>query len=1334
MTHRFFITVFLLMVVTLSTFSQIFEYIGTDNGLSSRRVLSIEQCKQSYIWILTHKGIDRYNGKKCTNFQLFHNGKNLNFYPNLNTLHTDSKGNIWEIGKDGYAFKYDDMKDKFQLMFDLKEQYPETRNRPITCVYMDSNDNLWYFTEGNLYLYSVQNRSVHKLSLRPEIGTVTHITEGEHGTLYLASESRLHQVSLLNYKLHDVKEIRLSGIRFINFLYYHYPSKQIVINTLLDDLFIYNIDKHRLICAGSQIKDIGINNIIPDRNNPYHLLIATDGDGVYQLDIRTPRLSQFLKEDTERPNKMNGSIVKDIYMDTSGRIWTVIYPTGITVYTDKYPAYEWITHSPNNKNSIANNCVNQIMEDSEGDVWFATCNGISWYDSSKRQWNTLLNSENTEQSSQSESHIFTSLCETKAGLILAGGYMSGLYVINKKQHTANFLKQEKAIASGERPDKYIRSIYRDSDGNIWTGGFYRLKEYIPSSHRTEEYNIGYPITYITQRDSSTLWIGTIAGLFIFDKASNSITPMADNEEIGCVNMIFKSSDDSRIFLGTYGNGLFIIDNKTKKIIRHYNSGNSGLNSNNIYSIVRTRHGDLVMGTENGLTLFATEKEEFFNWTKEQGLMASYFNPTAAVHTRDGQLMFGSTEGVIRLPDSMQLPASFKTEMVFSNLSIMYRKVYPNEPGSPLIKPLDQTETIHLTSNQNTFSLNVSSINFDNPSNIVYSWKLDGFYDQWSPLSRYGQIRYTNLSPGKYTLYVRAILLDKQEVLQERQIQIIIAKPLWLTFWAFLVYILLTIIVIYLIMRYKMIRRERKASQEKINFFMQTAHDIRTPLTLIKAPLGEIMKDEQLSEKGMTNLNLAIQNTESLSELANNLINFQKEELYSSRITVSKHELNRYLKDYLLQFNAYAIQKGIEINYSSTFDLLNVWIDTNKIDSILRNLLSNALKYTNKGGKIYIEAAHSKNRWHLTIKDTGIGIAKEDQKKLFRFLFRGKNATNQLVTGSGVGLLLTYRLIKNHEGRVSYSSTENVGTTFHLSFPIRSEHYQYNDSEADGQSANSVVLQEMPQTFETTLPTPSQCKDNAPKILIVEDNNSLRAFLARSLSDSYQVLEAENGKEALTLAKELQPDLILSDVMMPIMNGEEMCRALKGDIETSHIPVILLTALGNKQDILRGLESKADMYIVKPFDLMVLKANIINLLENRALIREKLLRSEVRVQESAPEAVALPTNLDEEFIQTVTAMVKENLSNDLTVDTLCAGMCMSRTSFYNKIKGLTGIAPNEFIRNIRMREAATLLVSKQYTVAEVSDMMGFADPKYFTDAFKKFYGVPPSVYKKNESAG
>lgn len=1327
--RKIVILLFSLIVSFVSVQAQIFKYLGTDEGLSSRRVLSVRQTEQSYMWILTHKGVDRYDGKRFIHYNLQKDGRTVNFYPNLNSLKTDSKNRLWEIGKDGLAFCFDRMKNQFQLKFYLCDSFPETRKKPVTAIYLDKQDNIWFCVDNQQYIYRCsENRSVRLERSVP--GKVISITQASDDLFYMATEYQLYAVRLQGDALSDVQVVDLKNISRINYIYYHASSGQLVVNTLLDKLFIYHPQTRDLVSMGNTMEDIGVNAIIPCRKNKDEILIATDGDGVYKLNVPRRKLGHFLQEDNKQPNKMNGSIIEDIYIDYADRIWIAIYPMGITVYNEKYPSYEWVKHSPNYTNSLVNNSINGIIEDSEGDTWYATDNGVSCYNPRTNRWTNYCSS--FKDDFYSDNHIFFSLCEIHPGIILAGGYMSGVYLINKRTGKSVFYQQE-SDQNNETPDKYIRSIYKDDEGIIWTGGMYSLKAYEPEKRQNVVYDIGYSINQITRRDSVSLWIGSMYGIYVFDKTRKELRAFHSDIDFGCINTIYTPEEpdgNTKTYFGTYGNGLFVVDNRTGEIT-HYHTENSSLQTNNIFSILPNRNGGLMLGTELGLSLFNETEETFTYWSKEQGLLPADFNPNAAVRTSYGKLIFGSNDGAIVLPDSVSLPDKFSSRMVFSNFSIMYRSVIPGVKGSPLVRPLDETPSIELGYNQNTFSLEVSSINYDNPSNIQYSWKLEGFYDGWTPPSSDGLIRYTNLSPGNYTLKVRSILQDNHLVLEERTIQIIIGRPFWLTFWAFLIYAALIIGATYAWFRYQVIKRERRISKEKINFFTSAAHDIRTPLTLIKAPLSEIQRNEHLSEQGKANIGLAIQNTESLSELADNLLNFQKEDVYSSQTIVSEHELNDYLRKYLHPFKEYASQIGISLAYKSDFENLTVWIDRNKMDSIIRNLLSNALKYTPQGGSITVEAWHNKNRWFLCVSDTGIGIPKENQKKLFKYLFRGANATNQLIAGCGIGMLLTYRQIKNHEGKITFTSTEKKGTSFYLSFPIHSRNYRYKPSGQEEESKNVFTGQISTSLLEEVEVDNTRHPD-APLILVVEDNTALRSFILQNLSEIYRVVGVENGQRALEEVMKQQPDLVLSDVMMPVMDGKELCRRIKGNMETSHIPVILLTALGSREQILQGLEIKADQYIVKPFDMKVLEATIHTVLENRNLIRMRYRQAIDHLEDEAMEAVPpVSAGLDDEFMQRVTALVKEKLGNDLTVDTLCAAVNMSRTSFYNKIKALTGIAPNDFIRNIRMKEAAYLLKTHRYTIAEIADRVGFADPKYFTDAFKKFYGVPPSVYMKQD---
>lgn len=417
-----------------------------------------------------------------------------------------------------------------------------------------------------------------------------------------------------------------------------------------------------------------------------------------------------------------------------------------------------------------------------------------------------------------------------------------------------------------------------------------------------------------------------------------------------------------------------------------------------------------------------------------------------------------------------------------------------------------------------------------------------------------------------------------------------------------------------------------------------------------------------------------------------------------------------------------------MEWEGSCDQLEAWIDRNKLDSIVHNILSNALKYTPNRGNVHVRVQHNRNHWFLTISDTGIGISADDQKKMFRHLFRGDNAVNMKITGTGIGMLQTYKLVKRHLGKITVSSKENEGTTFHLRFPIDNRRYKHHESyQEDDNTLTPITSPE--STSIDTLERDSDTSSNRPTVLVVEDNTDLRNFLIQTLSEHYHIQEASNGQGALDIIHQKHPDLVLSDIMMPVMRGDDLCRVLKNNMETSHIPVILLTALGDRESIIHGLETKADHYIVKPFDIEILKANIDNVLANKELIRQRFAQLDYRTEDIHEEVPGI--DLDKEFLVKATQLVKQYLGTEFNVDTLCAKLHMSRSSLYNKIKALTGHSPSDFVRQIRMDEAATLLKSNQYNITEISDKLGFGDPKYFTEIFKKHYGVTPSTYMKKE---
>ena len=1046
---------------------------------------------------------------------------------------------------------------------------------------------------------------------------------------------------------------------------------------------------------------------------------------------------------------MNGNTIYDIYVDDDQRIWMANYPIGITVRNNKYSDYEWIKHSVGNRQSLINDQVNAIIEDSEGDLWYATNNGISLYNERTGQWQSFLSVFNENHKNQN--HTFISLCEVSPGIIWAGGYSSGIYQIDKKKGTVSFFTPALFGGTNIRPDKYIRSIVKDSEGYIWSGGYYNLKK-IDFIHKKINFISGLDgITEIKEKDREYMWIGTTNGLYLLEKATGKHQYITMPVESSYICSLYQAPG-GLLYIGTNNSGLLIYD-PVQKSFEHYHKDNCALISNNIYTILSDGKDDILLSTEHGLSGFYPKEKVFHNWTKEQGLHSDHFNASSGTLRKNGNVIFGSTDGAIEFPRDMAMPREYDSRMIFSDLRVFYQTVYPKDEGSPLVLDIDETKSLRLKYNQNIFSLQVSSINYDYPSLILYSWKLEGFYDGWSRPGEENVIRFTNLNPGHYTLRVRAISNeDRRIVLEERSMDIIIEQPAWLSIWALLLYALILIAIAGIALRIIVLRKQRKISDDKIRFFVNTAHDIRTPLTLIKAPLEELSDRETLSKDGIDNLNTALRNVNALLRLTTNLINFERADTYTNNFHVSEYELGAYISETINTFRPYASVKHINLTYESNFRYLNVWLDKDKMDSILKNIVSNALKYTPDGGSVHVYAYEAEDTWNIEVSDTGIGIPLAEQKKLFKMHFRGSNAINSKVTGSGIGLLLVWKLVHIHKGKLSFTSTEGKGSCIKVSFPKGEKRYRKAIRRPDfikEKAQEKSYVPEPAATLKKDVPgTPTTATapiegyehaqqqtrhaDNRQKILVVEDNDELREYLRRTLAENYHVQVCSNGKSALYIVKEYFPDLIISDIMMPEMRGDELCQAVKNDIATSHIPVILLTALNTDKNIIDGLQTGADEYVVKPFNIGILRATIANLLTNRALLRHRYANLDLNDDSHNAECINCSTDLDWKFIASIKKNVEENMDNPgFTIDVLCTLLNMSRTSFYNKLKALTDQSPGDYVRLIRLKRAMQLLKEQKYTITEVAEMTGFSDAKYFREVFKKHFNVSPSQYAKEE---
>lgn len=1324
----------ILLLFPLTSIAQTYKYIGVEDGLTSRRVYAIRKDPKGYMWFLTHDGIDRYNGKEFKQYKLMDGDEEVSSRMNLNWLYLDSSGELWEIGKRGRVFRYDAVHDRFKLMYKLPESEIKDRPAPVSYGFVDDNNRVWLCNEDALYLYNSQTQKV--VFIKNKIKeSITDIIQIDSTHYFIGTDAGIHYAELRDNVLKLTPYAQLDALNVqINELYYHKLSNKIFIGTFQRGMYVYDMNLHRIIHPDAGLTDVSINRIRAFGDK--EILIATDGAGVYKMNTGSYECIPYITTDYNGYNGMNGNTINDLYIDEEQRIWMANYPIGITVRNNKDSDYQWIKHFIGNKQSLINDQVNAVIEDTDGDLWFATNNGISLYESKKNQWHSFLS---RFDATPVKNNTFISLCEISPGIIWAGGYTSGIYQIDKRKRAVNYFKPSSFSKLNIRPDKYIRAMVKASDGRIWSGGYYNLKEIDPV-HKEIRYFPGlYGITAIVEKDPEHMWIGTSTGLYLLEKKTGKYQHVQMPVKSYYIYSLYQMPD-GLLYIGTNNAGLWIYDT-ARNTFEHYHKDNCALISDNIYAILYDGNKNVFLSTENGLTCFNPIKKTFHNWTKEQGLKSDHFNASSGILRKNGDFVFGSTDGAIEFSKNRLLLHDYKFKMIFSDLRVFYQTVYPKDEDSPLTADIDDTQTLYLKYNQNIFSLQVSSINYDYPSLILYSWKLEGFYDGWSRPGQENIIRFTNLSPGRYTLRVRAISNeDRRVVLEERSMQIIIERPIWLSIWALILYAILIVSIASVTLRIIVMRKQRKISDEKIRFFINTAHDIRTPLTLIKAPLEELLEHEALSESGNDNMNTALRNVNSLLRLTTNLINFERADTYSGNLYVSEYELSSYMEETTDAFRSYAEIKHISLTYESNFHYLSVWIDKDRMDSIVKNILSNALKYTPEGGSVHIYVAETEDTWSIEVKDTGIGIPLSEQKKLFKMHFRGSNAINSKVTGSGIGLLLVSKLVSLHKGKLSFNSTEGKGSEIKVTFPKGEKHYRKAIRSPQPNPERVVYTASGVPVNATASPCPDAIYEKAKqqpqshgelfKILIVEDNDELREYLRNTLLDTYHIQVCSDGKMALTIAKEYLPNLIISDIMMPEMRGDELCRALKNDINTSHIPIILLTALNADKNVIEGLETGADEYIVKPFNIGILRATIANLLHNRTLLRHKYANLELNDDRHNIGCINCSTDLDWKFIATVKRHVEESMDNPgFNVDVLCNLLNMSRTSFYNKITALTDEAPADYIRLIKLKRASQLLMEHRHTITEIAEMTGFSDAKYFREVFKKHFKVSPSQYAK-----
>lgn len=1312
---RYIVYIFLLFPALAA--AQTYRYIGIEDGLSNRRIFNIKKDIQGYMWFLTNEGIDRYNGKDIKHYDLNKENNAFNSRIHPGWLYTEPQTGLWVIGKKGGIFQYNPTNDLFKQKYKLPENIED-----ISFGYIDQMNNIWLCGKDSIILYNTNDAHIQRFSNAFNAG-ITAIEQIDSDHFFIATEIGVRYVQLKNGTLQIIPIEALDSFHAqVSVLYFHQQLKRLFIGSFEKGVFVFDMNTRQIIYSETELSDVNITRICP--LNEKELLISTEGMGVYKMDTDSCKLEHYILANYKSYNEMNGNNINDVFVDEEKRVWLANYPMGVTVIDNRYKNYRWMKHSMGNDQSLINDQVHAVIEDSEGDLWFGTSNGISLYNFRTGKWHSFLSF--FDHQLKDKNHIFTTLCEVSPGVIWAGGYTSGIYKINKRTLSVEYFSPYLLSHINMRPDKYIRVIEKDSRGNVWSGGYYNLKCF---NLKTNDFRL-YPgvnsITAIAEKDADNIWIGTSSGLYMLNKDSGKFQTIEMNVGTTYINTLYQA-DNGLLYIGTNGSGVLIYD-ANQKTFDHYFTDNSALISNKIFTILPEVDGQIMMSTENGITCFYTKDKVFRNWTRGEGLLPSYYNASSGTIRRNKSFVFGSTEGAIEIPKKFKFPNYKYTKMVFSDFHISYQPMSPGDVGSPLKENINETDVLKLKHEQNTFSFKVSTINYDSPGSVIYTWKLKGFFNEWTQPGSNELIRFTNVPAGKYTLHVRAISREEHDIIyEERAIKIIIAQPVWLSWWAISIYLLLIGGALIFVLRTMNLRKQKKSSDEKTQFFVNTAHDIRTPITLIKAPLEEMLAKENLSSNANSLVQLSLSNIDILLHLTNNLINFERANVYSSELLISEYEVISYVNDVCKYFYPYANIKKIKFEVETEINYLNVWFDKDKMDSILKNLLSNAFKYTQEEGEVSITVYNDNDTWGVAVKDTGIGIPADEKNKLLKHFYRASNAINSKVSGTGIGLMLVRNLVCMHGGKVTINSVMNHGTTIKVVFPKDKKKFskytlvQSNESDKDPKNSKNADVATINET--------EKIKDDIPRLLIVEDNDELRTYLSNSLTSTYNVQTCSNGREALIIIKQFCPDLILSDIMMPEMTGIELCESVKKDFDTSHIPVVLLSALSDENDLVNGLQIGADDYIKKPFSLRILRASIANLLANRELLRSKYANMDTDTEIIMP-TMRCTNSIDWQFISKVKSLIEEKMCDpELSAGIIHTYFNMSRSSFFNKLKALTSLSPQALIKVMRLKRATRLLKEGEHTIGEISDLCGFSDAKYFRVVFKKQYNKTPTDYAK-----
>ncbi|MCF8357869.1 MAG: response regulator [Prolixibacteraceae bacterium] len=1255
-----------------------------------REANSICKDNDGFIWVSSKTGILRLAEDDYRFYHLPYETANI-----ISVKLIFEHSELLAYTNNGQVFLYDELYDRFDLLINISKEL-NNFYLGVNSLVLENMDAFFVATSQGLYQYENNQLAV--------VGGITDLIN--HAIKYDSSRiiiSRGNELSMFDTKSHELEFVfEKEDVPNFEVSTYYLDTilNRLWMGTVSSGLFCYDFTGGEFV--KKNISSLPRQPILAIESiSDSTLLIGIDGQGLWEINKQNWQVLNIYKENADNPSSLRGNGVYDIFCEQDKRVWVCTYSGGISYFDLASSIVTQITHHINNPNSLANNDVNCIIEDRAGNLWMATNNGISRFNVTENKWDNFYVNE------QKQAQVFLTLCESVDGKIWAGTYSSGVYIIDGKsgRQLAHYSKNEKNTPF---INDYVFDIYRDSRGDIWIGGInsevvrYRLNEKTFRKYTVQ------PINVLTEFEPGTMLFGCTYGLVRSDNETGNFSVLINGCLIQDILVL-----DGIIWIGTTGDGLIRFDpengEQEKFTIRN------GLPSNFVNSVTYS-DGYLWVGTENGLCRFDPVKKSFMIYSSILPLSSSSFNRNAHYKLSNGQLAWGTNNGVVMFNPRTIKQVYSKGKIFIQDISISGRSI--REISSfKLSNPINELEKIKLKYNQNTIAFELIPIGV--ASGAKLSWKMEGLDDEWTQPANLKIINYSNIPNRDYTLKIKLYDNSLSEILAERSFQIEVTPPFWATSWFLIIVIILISSVVYFVLWYYINMLKQKHTEEKVRFFTNTAHDLRTSLTLIKAPIEELTNENNISEAGRNNINIANEQAMRLSSVVTQLMDFQKADVGKAQMSLSMTNIVSFVKVRLQMFKSLAQGKDVVFKFNSNQPEYYSAIDEAMMEKVIDNLFSNAVKYAYPYTTVKVNLNCTGSNWSLEVIDKGIGISKNAQRQLFKEFYRGENAVNSKVVGSGIGLLIVQNFVSLHDGEVGFSSEESVGSTFRITIPYK----KIDESRKAGKDPTQPVKNVPLHTVSVDVnDSQEQQPSDKMHVLLVEDNADLLRFMKSSLQADFDVHVADDGDKAWEYLKKNSPELVVSDVMMPNMDGFKLCQLMKSTFETSHIPIVLLTALSGKAEQLHGLGLGADDYLTKPFDMALLRQKIKTIIQNREFVREKSLKL-IKGYEEGP---ILENELNDQFVKKILTVVRENISNaSFGKEEFASAMNVSSSLLYKKMKSLTDQSPTDFIKTVRMDYALELLQSRKYNVTEVSEMCGFASVGYFSTVFKKHFNQKPT---------